>query len=44
MGFEFVHLAEFAWYKMEPEEGKFDFAWLDKVVNLCSIGHGFFSR
>jgi len=36
MGFEFVHLAEFAWFKMEPEEGKFEFAWLDKVVSLCS--------
>jgi len=35
MGYEFVHLAEFAWYKMESEEGKFDFVWLDKVVNLC---------
>jgi beta-galactosidase len=35
MGYEFVHLAEFAWYKMEPEEGKFDFAWLDKVTDLC---------
>lgn len=36
MGYEFVHLAEFAWFKMEPEEGKYDFNWLDKVVNLCS--------
>jgi beta-galactosidase len=35
MGFEFVHLAEFAWFKMEPAEGKFDFNWLDKVINLC---------
>jgi len=36
MGFTFVHLAEFAWYKMEPVEGKFDFAWLDKVIALCA--------
>jgi beta-galactosidase len=35
MGFEFVHIAEFAWFKMEPEEGKYDFTWLDKVVDLC---------
>nr|WP_321378725.1 beta-galactosidase [uncultured Bacteroides sp.] len=35
MGFEFIHLAEFAWYKMEPVEGKFDFQWLDKVVDIC---------
>lgn len=39
MGYEFVHLAEFSWYKMEPEEGKFDFAWLDKVINLCTKNH-----
>jgi len=36
MGYEFVHLAEFAWFKMEPLEGKYDFVWLDKVVNLCT--------
>lgn len=36
MGYEFVHLAEFAWFKMEPEEGKFEFAWLDKVIGLCT--------
>ncbi|MGN8071047.1 beta-galactosidase [Mucilaginibacter sp. 22184] len=39
MGFEFVHLAEFAWFKMEPEEGRFDFTWLDKVVALCAKYH-----
>lgn len=39
MGFEFVHLAEFAWFKMEPEEGKFDFVWLDKVMDLCAKYH-----
>lgn len=35
MGFEFVHLAEFAWSKMEPVEGQYNFEWLDKVVELC---------
>lgn len=35
MGFEFVHLAEFAWFKMEPKEGVFDFAWLDEALQLC---------
>lgn len=39
MGFEFVHIAEFAWFKMEPVEGKYDFLWLDKVVNLCEKYH-----
>lgn len=39
MGYEFVHLAEFAWFKLEPEERKFDFTWLDSVVNLCQKYH-----
>src|SRR4051812_532855 len=39
MGFEFVHIAEFAWFKMEPVEGKYEFAWLDKVVHLCEKYH-----
>lgn len=39
MGFEFVHLAEFAWFKMEPQEGTFDFTWLDEVVSLCEKYH-----
>jgi beta-galactosidase len=35
IGFEFIHLAEFAWAQMEPEEGKYDFAWLDRVLELA---------
>lgn len=35
LGFEFTHLGEFAWSTMEPEEGKFDFAWLDKSIALA---------
>ena len=33
-GLSFVRLAEFTWDKMEPREGDFDFAWLDKVFAL----------
>lgn len=36
MGFQFIHIAEFAWIEMEPEEGKYDFKWLDNVVNLAA--------
>ena len=36
MGFEFTHFAEFAWAFIEPVEGVFDFAWLDKAVALAS--------
>lgn len=35
MGFEFTHFAEFAWAQLEPEEGVYDFAWLDKAVELA---------
>lgn len=33
---EFVHMGEFAWAFMEPEEGKFDFDWLDRNIQLCA--------
>jgi beta-galactosidase len=33
---EFVHMGEFAWAFMEPQEGKFDFTWLDRAVQLCA--------
>ena len=35
-GFNVVRLAEFAWSKMEPEEGNFDFEWLDRVIDMLS--------
>ncbi len=36
MGFTFTHFGEFAWAMMEPEEGKYDFTWLDRAVELAS--------
>ncbi|HPG38188.1 MAG TPA: beta-galactosidase [bacterium] len=35
LGFEFIHMAEFAWPFMEPQEGKFTFDWLDKAIDLA---------
>lgn len=34
MGITNVRLAEFAWALMEPAEGKFDFAWLQRSIKL----------
>ena len=31
-GFNVVRMAEFAWSLLEPEEGTFDFAWLDRAI------------
>lgn len=35
MGIQFTHFAEFAWGSLEPEEGKYDFEWLDQAVALA---------
>ncbi|MBD0725842.1 beta-galactosidase [Flavobacterium sp. L1I52] len=36
MGFEFTHFAEFAWAQLEPQEGVYDFKWLDRAVELAA--------
>jgi beta-galactosidase len=36
LGMEFVHMGEFAWYFMEPEEGKYQFDWLEKNIALAA--------
>ena len=34
-----VRLSEFAWSAMEPSEGRFDFAWLDRAIRLLERHH-----
>lgn len=34
-----VRMGEFAWSTMEPEEGRFDFAWLDRAIALAAKHH-----
>lgn len=36
LGFEFTHFAEFSWSRLEPSEGKYDFSWLDKAIDLAA--------
>lgn len=39
-GLRAVRLAEFAWSRLEPAEGQFDFAWLDTAIaTLVAEGH-----
>ena len=38
-GFNIVRLAEFAWVMMEPEEGRFEFGWLDDALSILGA-HG----
>ncbi len=35
-GFNVVRLAEFAWIYMEPEEGRFEFDWLDEALGVLA--------
>src|SRR5208283_4189024 len=38
-GINFVRMGEFAWVKMEPREGHFDFTWLDRALKILNA-HG----
>jgi beta-galactosidase len=33
-GVKLVRLAEFAWSKLEPKDGTFDFGWLDEAIGI----------
>ena len=35
LGLRFVRIGEFAWSRIEPEPGRFDWAWLDRAVELA---------
>lgn len=34
-GINMVRVAEFAWSRLEPQEARFDFDWLERAVNLA---------
>jgi beta-galactosidase len=36
MGFQMVHMAEFAWFAIEPRPGQFQFDWLDECVDMAA--------
>ena len=35
----FARIGEFAWSRMEPSEGKFDFDWLEKAIGMAAQHH-----
>ena len=37
--FSVVRIGEFAWSTMEPAEGKYDFTWLDRAIELAAQHH-----
>lgn len=36
LGITYVRVAEFAWSKMEPEEGRFEWTWLDDAIEALA--------
>lgn len=35
-GFNIVRMGEFAWINMEPQEGRFEFGWLDEALDVLA--------
>ncbi len=35
LGFEFTHFTDFAWTYLQPQEGVYDFTWLDKAIAIA---------
>lgn len=35
-GVKLVRMGEFAWCRLEPEDGRFDFSWLDEMISIFS--------
>jgi beta-galactosidase len=38
-GLNVVRVGEFAWSRMEPREGVYDFSWLDRAIQLAAKHH-----
>ena len=39
LGLDMIRFIEFAWEKVEPEKGIFDFDWLDEIIDLIPQYH-----
>ena len=36
LGLQYVRIGEFCWSRIEPEDGHFEFAWLDKSIEILA--------
>jgi beta-galactosidase len=36
LGLDIVRIAEFTWAKLEPAQGRFDFGWLDRAIDVLA--------
>ena len=39
-GINSVSVGIFSWAALEPEEGRYDFGWLDEVMDRCALHSG----